>query len=146
MVVNRSANQAGPATLTVYFRNSVPSPSAPAVRSGDTAAFSSSAPQPVSSATPVPSVAPVPAADERVVTIDMRHQRSDAILDEFLRKTGAVPVVPTQQEEAEARDLRQRDEQAEVDREVMRKHLAAERREKALLAQAREEASALKHA
>jgi len=129
MIVNRSLDQAGPATLTVYFRQS--SGASPAL---DAALARSS------SSTSGASPAPEPTQDERVVTIDMKHQRSEAILGEFLEKTGAVPVAPNQREDADLRELEHRRALAAVDRERTRKVIAEARREAAMLAQARTDA------
>lgn len=133
MIVNRTSDQAGPATMTIYFRQSAASSSSPVTPEM----------QPSSSATGQ-SKAVEPSGDERVVTIDMKGQHSDAILREFVTKTGAVPVSPTPVEEAEMRDIEERTERAVVDREVMRRYLVAERREKALMSQAKTDVAAMK--
>lgn len=92
------------------------------------------------------SKAPVPDADEKVVTIEMKNQHSDLILKEFLDKTGAVPVVPTPQEETEMQEVEERKERSAIDREAMRKFITKQKREAAMMAQARNEAAALKAA
>lgn len=134
MIVNRTQNNDGPATMSIYFRQ----------QSSSASDQQASRPQPPASQADGSAKAPAPAEGERVVTIDMKRQHSDAILADFLTKTGAVPVVPTPQEEAELRDVQELKERAAVDREVMRKHLEAERREAALMKQARNEAAAMK--
>ena len=129
MIVNRSQEQAGSATLTVYFRQSagaVPAPDATPAHFTSTVSDSS--------------VAHEPTQDERVVTINMKHQRSETILAAFLDKTGAVPVTPDPSEEAEMRELEHRTAIAEVDRERTRKLVTEARREAAMLAQARSDA------
>lgn len=83
---------------------------------------------------------------ERTVQVDMKGLHSDAILQDFLAHTGAVTVSPTPQEEAEMRDVEERAERAKVDREVMARYLFAQRREAAILTQAKSEAAAMKQA
>lgn len=133
MIVNRTKDQAGPAIMSIYFRQAV----------GDATKFSKHQ-QP--SSTEGESKAPSPEEDEKVVTIDMKSQHSDLILKEFLEKTGAVPVVPTPQEELEMQEVQELKERGDVDREVMLKYLTQQRREAALMAQARNEAAAMKAA
>ena len=133
MIVNRTKDQAGPATMSIYFRQ------------GSVDATKSSKHQLPSSAEGL-SKAPSPEEDEKVVTIDMKSQHSDQILKEFLEKTGAVPVVPTPQEEIEMQEVQERKERGDIDREVMLKYLTQQRREAALMAQARNEAAAMKAA
>ncbi len=74
----------------------------------------------------------------------MKNQPSDAILADFLTKTGAVLIAPTEQEEADMREVEERKAKATVDREVMRTYLEKQRREAARIAQARNEAAAVK--
>lgn len=134
MIVNRTEDQAGPAKMTLYFRDG----------SSD-AATTPDDPETVSSSEGV-AKAPEPAQGERTVAIDMKASHSTNILKEFMEKTGAVPVAPTPQEEAEMRDAEELEKRGEVDRERMRRALEAERREAALIATARNEASAIKAA
>ncbi|KAK4166183.1 CI-B8 domain-containing protein [Cladorrhinum sp. PSN259] len=132
MIVNRSHNQTGPATLSIYFREP-----------GATVQPDSAMP---SSSTEGDAKAPPPAEGEVVVTIDMKHKRSDIILQDFLAKTGAVPVKPTPQEETLMRDMEELEERGKVDSERVRKMTEHEKREKALMAQAQSEAAAIKAA
>ncbi|KAK3946195.1 CI-B8 domain-containing protein [Diplogelasinospora grovesii] len=134
MIVNRTTDQLGPATMTLYFRDD-----------GAPAASKSELPQPSSSSTGH-SKAPEPSEGERAVTIDMKNRRSEVILKDFMDMTGAVPVIPTPQEEAEMRDAAELKQRGEIDRERVRKMLEAERREAAMISQARSEAAALKAA
>jgi large subunit ribosomal protein MRP49 len=131
MIVNRT-NESGPATMTLYFRDSISD--TPPAKDG---------PETVSSMDGL-AKAPEPAEGERTVTIDMKAQLSGDILKEFMEKTGAVPVMPTPQEDAELRDLEDLHRRGEIDRERMRRTLEAERREAALVAAARNEAASLK--
>ncbi len=135
MIVNRTTDQAGPATLTVYFR-----------KSGQATPSTLLSNSHYSSSTTGESKAPEPGEDEKVITIDMKHQRSQAILAQFLERTGAVPVLPTPQEETEMRSEIERQERAALDRKREAERLAAARKEAAMVAQARSEAAAMKEA
>jgi large subunit ribosomal protein MRP49 len=130
MVVNRSNNQEGPAMLTLYFRE-------------PGAALTSDIPQP-SSSTEGFAPAPVPAAGERVLTIDMKNRRSEAILKEFMDKSGAVAVKMTPQDEAKMREVEDLEATGAIDREKVAKMNAAAKREKQMIAQAHSEAAAIK--
>lgn len=125
--------------MTVYFRESSATGSA---TPSPTAVTSNQ----LTSSTEGESPAGEPAEDEKAVTIEMKHQRSETILGEFMRKTGAVPVVPTAAEQAEMQTIKERTERAKIDRQEMSTYLTAKRREAAVLAQARSEAAAIKNA
>ncbi|TGJ87055.1 hypothetical protein E0Z10_g1685 [Xylaria hypoxylon] len=90
--------------------------------------------------------APPPDEGERVVTIDMKNVHSDAILSEFLAKTGATVVRPTPDEQAEMRQVEERVERAVIDRSIVKKFIDDKRREERMLALARQEAEAIKAA
>lgn len=132
MVVNRTDNQEGPATLSLYFRESG-------------ATLKSDTPQP-SSAADGYSKAPAPAEGERVVTIDMKNRRSEAILKEFMDKSGAVPVTASPQDEADLLQARALEERGAVDRERLRRQNEETKREKAMIAHAQSEAAAIRTA
>ncbi|AEO71639.1 b9124158-759d-4bed-ba1a-1b9ce1a4c226 [Thermothielavioides terrestris] len=132
MVVNRTRDQEGPATLTLYFRE-------------PGASLQSDVPQP-SSSTEGLAKAPAPAEGERIVTIDMKNRRSEAILKEFLDKSGAVAVKTSPQDEVLIREIADREAQAAIDREVMRKRNEEIKREQRRLAQAQSEAAAIREA
>jgi large subunit ribosomal protein MRP49 len=151
MIVNHTKDESTPATLRIYFRQgstaaapSEPSPSDPSSTRGK----HQHVPQTLQlrSSTTGESPAPAPEGDERVVTLDVKGQDTQRILEDLLERTGAVPVVPTAAEELEMQEVAERRERAKVDREVMRKHLEQQKREEALMAQARSEAAALKDA
>ncbi|OAA55953.1 50S ribosomal protein mrp49 [Niveomyces insectorum RCEF 264] len=158
MIVNRTSEPTGPATMTIYFRQQQQEQQqqqqqqqeqAQASKAGGGGAvprlgsFVTSENQPSSSFVGK-SPAPEPTPSERVVSFDMKGLHSDAILADFLAKTGAVPVAPTPQEEAEFRELEERAGRSQADRETMRKYIEAQRRQKALLKQAMSEAAAIK--
>src|SRR6478609_4155679 len=91
MIVNRTTDQDGPATLTIYFRaDGTPNPR--------------DLLQPPSSTTGE-SKAPAPAPGEKSVTIDIKGVHSTDILKDFVHKTSAVPVEPTQLEKQELEEL-----------------------------------------
>ncbi|KAK1772975.1 CI-B8 domain-containing protein [Phialemonium atrogriseum] len=140
MIVNRTTDQAGPATMTLYFRDGSKDADAAA------AAAEEGAQSEIASSADGFAKAPEPAQGERTVSINMKALHSSIILKEFMEKTGAVPVLPTPQEEAELRDAEELRKRGEVDRERVRRMLEAQRREAALVAQARNEAATLKAA
>ena len=130
MVVNRTKDQEGPATMTLYFRDV-------------DATLKSDIPQP-SSSFQGHSKAPAPAEGERVVTINMKNRRSEAILKEFMEKTGATALKPTEQDEADLADAKEIAERSVVDRARIKKQNEAAKREKAMIAQAHSEAAAIR--
>ncbi|KAK8006504.1 hypothetical protein PG991_012801 [Apiospora marii] len=144
MIINRSSNNAGPATLSIYFRQAAAAAPTP---TGSAAAkvnhITPLAQQPHSS-TINECPAPPPAEGERVVTIEMKHQHSDAILQEFLQKTGATVLRPSPDEENEMRQAEDLKERAAIDRSIMKKYIDDKRAEERLLARAREEAEAIR--
>lgn len=144
MLINRSENQAGPATMSIYFRqasaSSDPSSTTEAVRN-----MAPLAQQPHSS---IKNEHPAPAPDEgeRVVTIDMKNVHSDKILSEFLAKTGATVIHPSPDEQAEMRQIEERKEHAAVDRAIVKKYIDEKRQAERMLAIAKQEAEAIKAA
>ncbi|KAK8094427.1 50S ribosomal protein Mrp49 [Apiospora hydei] len=136
MIINRSSNNAGPATLSIYFRQAAAAaaalPHPPARRPNRIRARPTSAP------------APPPEEGERVVTIEMKHQHSDAILQEFLQKTGATVLQPSPDELNEMRQTEDLKDRAAIDRSIMKKYIDDKRAEERLLARAREEAEAIR--
>ncbi|KAI0097813.1 mitochondrial ribosomal protein L51 [Nemania sp. FL0031] len=144
MLVNRSDNQAGPATMSIYFRQT-PSSSDPSSTVEVVRNMLPLAQQPHSSITNE-HPAPPPEKDEKVVTIDMKNIHSDAILTEFLAKTGATVVHPTPNEEMEMRQIEERRERGAIDRAINKKFIDDKRHEERLLAMAKQEAEAIKAA
>ncbi|KAI0485571.1 CI-B8 domain-containing protein [Xylaria cf. heliscus] len=138
VLVNRSTDQAGPATLSIYFRQA--SDPAPSARN-----MLPLAQQPHSSITNE-HPAPPPAEGETIVTIDMKNVHSDTILSEFVAKTGATLVHPTAVEENEMRQIEERTERGAVDRAIVKKFLDEKRREERSTALAMQEAEAIKAA
>lgn len=106
MVVNRSREPDTPATLTLYFREAgVKLPDL--LQSGSATDGLSKAPQPV--------------PGERSVAINMKNRRSEAILKEFMDKSGAVPVKLSPQDELELQELEVREAQGAIDRAVTKR-------------------------
>ncbi|KAI1179557.1 mitochondrial ribosomal protein L51 [Nemania sp. FL0916] len=139
VLVNRTTDQEGPATMTIYFRKD-PLSIAEVVRT-----MPPLAQQPHSSIKnefPAPS----PAEQERVETINMKNVHSDKILEAFLDKTGATLVNMTPDEEAEMRRFDDLTERAAFDRAIVKKFIDGKRREERTLALARQEAEAIKAA
>ncbi|KAL8798595.1 MAG: hypothetical protein Q9182_006530 [Xanthomendoza sp. 2 TL-2023] len=125
MTVNRTPNQTGPATLTVFYA----SPSTNAAGNAPSAAPSSSTTQ----STPTSDHAPF----ERTETIDMKHRHESKILSELMDLTKATPVIATPEEEAELRKLAEEERQSGLDRARNAAYTERKRQEKALLDQAR---------
>jgi large subunit ribosomal protein MRP49 len=107
MTVNRTTNQLGPATMTIYFAPDVPKPDA-----GST-------------------------VNERTEVIDMKHKMEGEILRKFMEVTKAQEVKPTEEELEEMRGYAEQAEQGEKDRVRESLRLETMRREAALLSQAR---------
>ncbi|CAD6574231.1 MAG: hypothetical protein ASARMPRED_006611 [Alectoria sarmentosa] len=123
MTVNRTLDQGGPATLTVFF--------APPPRSSS--ATASSAPSSTD-----PSAAPsgyAPAA--RIETIDMKHKHESEILSRLLELTRGITYEASPDELAELRDVDEEQKRSERDREAQARLNEIERQEKALLDLAR---------
>ena len=110
MTVNRSTDQAGPATLTVFFSK--------ADGEGVTATTNTE-------------------SGGRVETIDMKHKQETDILKELLLETGAKEIQATPEEESELRQLAEEGIWSEQDRRRSRLDLETRRREKQMLEQAR---------
>jgi len=123
MIVNRGDNQAGPAELTVYIRDEqgVSGNGDTTSRQGSSATEKKATGFVATSSTKDLAKAPIAESDERLLLIDMKHQKSEAILQELLRKTGAQTVFPTEQEKQQMDEVRARAVQADK----MRKHVGA---------------------
>ncbi|KAL1887339.1 hypothetical protein Sste5346_010278 [Sporothrix stenoceras] len=136
MIVNRTQDTAGPATLTIYMlqNKSKGAPTRSPVTPDN---------QPNSSFTGS-SKAPKPTPAETTVEIDMKGLHSDVILHHFLEKTGAVAVTPSPQDVAALREAEERTERAKVDRDVMARYLFAKKRDASAIAQAKSEAASMR--
>lgn len=174
MIVNRLRDQSGPATLTIYMTDDgsapptplldLPDAKRPAAGAGAEGAQEAgekdeSVIQPpeaalatvdpwahIASSTDGSARAPAPAKGERLVAINVKNTFSEDILKQFLEKTGATPVEPTADDEAELERIAKLAEQSEKDRQVMKAHRDEIQAEKKMLERARKEADALKAA
>ncbi|KAI0009269.1 CI-B8 domain-containing protein [Xylariaceae sp. FL0662B] len=140
MLVNRTSDQSAPAKMSIYFRQAAAASAAASTASKYAVPLA----QQAHSSTENEHPAPAPAEGERVVTIDMKGVHSDAILTEFLSKTGATLVQPTPDERSEMRQVEERTERAAVDRAIVKKFIDDKRREERMLALARQEAESIK--
>lgn len=147
MIVNRVRDQASPATLTIYMSSPPPqSPSAfeaikgpikkPVPLSGPWATIASS--------TEGTAPAPPPVDGETVITINMKNVESHDILKQFLQRTGAREVVPSDEDASEIKRLSDLEQQSEIDRAVQKAFRDNIQQEKKMLERARQEANALK--
>lgn len=117
MTVNRSQDNTGPATLTIFYgapKDSAPSPS-------------------TTQDTPTAEHRPF----ERTETINMKHKHEADILSELVDLTRATPVVATPEEEAELQQLADEEKRSAADRIRNAAYSEQKRQEKALLDQAR---------
>ncbi|MCJ1448437.1 MAG: hypothetical protein MMC23_008952 [Stictis urceolatum] len=110
MTVNRSTDQAGPATMTIIFA------------------------QP---GHPTTSTADLSGSNERIETIDMKHKHESDILRSLMEITGAEDTKATAEEELDLRQLAEDRIRSEQDRVRSRLDLESRRREAQLLEQAR---------
>ena len=126
MTVDRSHDNAGPATLTIFF--------AP---SGSTStASASSSPSPTSS-TSITKATSEHKPFERVESIDMKHKHEKEILEQLMQVTKAVQVVPSEEEELDMKNLEEHSARSKRDSEITRIYNEKVNQQRALLEQAR---------
>lgn len=124
MTVNRTLDQDGPATLTVFF--------APTPKS------SSATASPAPSSSTDPSTVPsghTPA--NRMETIDMKHKHESEILSRLLELTKGMPYEASPDEMAEMTDVDDEKRRSERDRGAQARLNELKKQEKALLDLAR---------
>jgi large subunit ribosomal protein MRP49 len=149
MIVNRTHEQAGPATLSIYMSGDAPRKQ-PEETEGPTGAApkravaTADAWRTIASSSTGSARAPPPADGETVATINMKNVRSAEILRQFLEKTGATELEPTPEDQEEMTRLQELQERAVYDREVQKRYREKIQSEKRLLERARQEADALK--
>ena len=124
MTVNRTDDQEGPATLTIFF--------APPPRSSS--ATASPAPSPSTDPSTAPSK---PSHVGRIETIDMKHKHESEILSRLLELTKGMPYEASLDELAELRRVDDEKRQSEKDRKAQARLNEVHRQEKALLDLAR---------
>ncbi|KDN65977.1 hypothetical protein CSUB01_00643 [Colletotrichum sublineola] len=129
MIVNRKSNIEGTAIMSVYF-SATGAPVDP-----------STLPQPPSSAIDNSKAQPPLEGVERVVKIDMKNKHSQQILDQLLAETKAEAILPGPEDEIEMKAVEELRIKSEKDRQANLKIREEEKREKAMLARARAEAS-----
>ena len=122
MTVERSLDQQGPAALTIFF--------APSPKDAQSQAPVQST---ISSTTP-PDHSPF----ERTHVIDMKHKVSSKILEEVMGAVDGKQVEPTEGEREEMASLEEQRNRSDSDRAQVRQVLLKQRREKAILEQARQ--------
>lgn len=148
MIVNRTHEQTGPATLSIYMSGDAPQPTAqiegPTGTAPKRAVATTDAWRTIASSNTGSARAPPPAEGETVVTINMKNVRSTDILKQFLEKTGATEVEPTPEDLEEMARLQELQERAVYDKEVQKRYREKIQSEKRLLERARQEADALK--
>lgn len=128
MIVNRTAAEDAPATLTLYFRDPA------ALKKPDGAA--DKAFQPPSS---LKGESPAQPAmwDEKAVEIDVKGKREDAILEAVLSQTGAEKLATPPEDEGALAKFAAMDEVSAEKSRAARKILDEERKAKAMLQRAK---------
>ncbi|KAI9875212.1 MAG: hypothetical protein M1830_008755 [Pleopsidium flavum] len=124
MTVNRTTDQDGPATLTVFF----------APPSGSQSPTSSPAPTSSTSQSTLPSEH---TPFERAESINMKHKREPEILALLMEVTKATPVEATPEEQAELQELEEQSRRSETDSRRSAEVNEKRQREANVLAQAR---------
>jgi large subunit ribosomal protein MRP49 len=121
MTVNRSADQAGPSTMSIFLAStaSKSSKTTPTGTSADTTST------------------PLLASADEVLTIDMKHKSEEDILSEFLEVTGAKTVKPKPEEIEALKLLEEQKEKSGRDSERSKAVRAQWKKEQAMLAAAR---------
>lgn len=118
MTLDRTANQEGPALMTVYFDDNT-QPQTPTALPGSA------------------QIEPKTSNQQRVVTINMKHRHESEILSQLLALTNAVPVEPTPEEAQQLEELAAHQELSAKDSARHRVYNEEKKREEAILAQAR---------
>lgn len=143
MIVNRHDNNQSPPLMTIYLRNTPTTATESSAGGGEAAATvaggseaDSTTIQPASSRKNLSRAQP-PAPHEKVVTIDMKNQRSSDILEYFYTETRATPVQSTRDDITEMQQLESLRKQASVDRERVRSLRAEKKKEEDMLKRAR---------
>jgi large subunit ribosomal protein MRP49 len=137
MTINRTTDQKGPATMTIYFADPITAEKTPPAVSSTTTSQISSAP--VAKSTPM-------APTERTATINMKHRHESQILSQLLAITKAVPVEPTKEELEQIQELEEQQRLSEQDSKRSQAVNAKRKRTEAMLAQARGEMAAAREA
>jgi len=171
MTVSRTRNQAGPATLSIFFGKQLPTLSLADEAESSTSTTSLKHVQeqdyPLSPSETLPSefipvrhlefsedgkyktrdgtflsAVPDPSPSQRVVTINMKHKSEEQILEEVMKITGGKEVQPTQGELDTLRELEEFRERSRKDSERSKAVREKWKREQEMLKQARGELAA----
>lgn len=137
MTINRTTDQKGPATMTVYFGDPTTAENTPSTVSSTTTTQASIAP--VAKSTPVVPI-------QRIATINMKHRDQSQILAQLLTITKAVPVKPTEEETEQIKELKEQQRLSEQDSKRSQAVNEKRKRAEAMLAQARGEVEAAQEA
>lgn len=128
MSISRTANQEGPALMTIHF-NDEPS-TCPITET------------PLSSTVGQPHIS----STERIATINIKHQSETGILTQLMSITKAQPVYPTQEELDKMSELEEQRNLSEKNSQMSKALNEKRRRRDAMLAQARSEVATVREA
>ena len=123
MTVNRTVDQEGPATLSIFFAS-------PKYLSATASSTHSSSKEPST----------VPArynVSDKVMTVHIKHKHESEILSQLLELTKGIPYDITPEEQGELRQVEDNKRSSERDREAQARLNEVRKQEKALLDQAR---------
>jgi len=123
MTISRSADQEGPASLTVFF-------AAPPT--------GSAIPNPTQSTSGDKEPSKDPAPVESTKSINMKHKGEKEILEEFLRLTQGKTVEPSEEEQLQMKELKELQSRSEGDRARQAGVMAQKKRQAEILAAARQ--------
>lgn len=149
MIVNRSSNQEGPATLSIYMR-APQGEETPQLKGPSEAiqvpkmALTATSWKDIASSSQGAAPAPQPDEGETIVKINVKHVTESDIWQQFVDKTGAQEVEPSPADQEEIARTAEMKEMAAVSREVQLQYREKLKQEKMMLERARQEADALK--
>ncbi|KAI9697228.1 MAG: hypothetical protein M1836_004792 [Candelina mexicana] len=139
MTVNRTTDQEGPATMTIYF-------APPPTSSTTTSPSSSTQPSKPTSAPTTSTTSTTAPSDHtpftRTHTINMKHRHESEILSQLLEVTKAVKIKATREEEEEIREMEEERKRREADARRSAVVNAERKREEEMLRQARGQVAA----
>ncbi|KAI4146907.1 MAG: hypothetical protein LQ340_005761 [Diploschistes diacapsis] len=115
MTLERTTDQSGPATMTIFFSPDPESSTKRLERGSATGSL----------------------VNDKLKTIDMKHRDETEILAEFLKITNGEEVIASEEDKLKLQESEQQSAQTEQDKTRSRLDLEAKRSEKRLLEQAR---------
>jgi len=127
MTIDRTATSKDPATMTIFFTPKGAAQTSATVTGAPAATSSTSGDKTSSSYTP----------SDRTEEINITNRTADEILSDFIKVTKAIPVEPTPQEREELQTLEQARIRSERDSKLSLEVREKQKREEAILAQAR---------